>query len=62
MICQVVPTVDVAGPEVVHLLEVVDPVLGDRRLLLLQQVDGGLELGVVEGVRVLDPELGLASS
>ena len=59
MTCQLVSDDGVAGREGLDLLEVVRPVLADVLALLLQQVDGGSELLLVEGVRVLDAELGV---
>ena len=59
MICQVVPSDRVAVGEGVDLLRVVAPVLADRRLLLLEQVDCRRELGLIERVRVGDAEVWL---
>ena len=57
--CQVVPIGRVAVRERRLLLRVVRPVLADVLALLLEQVDRGLELLVVELVDVVDPEVGL---
>ena len=57
--CQVVPTTRVAAGERRLLLGVVRPVLADVRALLLEQVDRGVELLVVELVDVVDPQVGL---
>ena len=59
MICQVVPTVASPWREGFDLLGVVGPVLADHRSLLLEQRDGGVELLLIERVRVRDPQVGL---
>ena len=59
MICQAVPTTESPFLKAWISFGVVRPVLADVGVLLLEQVDRGLELLVVERVRVLDAQVGL---
>ena len=59
MTCHVVPAEHGAALERRLLVGVERPVLADERLLLLEQGDRGVELLLVERVRVGDAEIGL---
>ena len=59
MTCQVVPASTSPSSSELCWTGVVAPVLAGERLLLLEQRDGRIELGLVQRVRVGDAQVGL---